>query len=241
MVTSSGPLGFFDEGSPYLTHPLLTSERSAAEIDEIERLVGSVTGRVLDIGCGFGRHSVELASRGADVTGIDPSPAMIAAARGRAAQAKQFADFICIDAADFRDVARYDLALCLFTTLGQLRAATSDDAPHRALLRQAKQALRPGGRLVIELPDRNRAIDALVEAEQLGPTSVTRQFNTRTSIITERFQVESGEVFVLRYRVFDKTEIADLVHDAGFDVLQMIERGLVEPPTTMMTIVAQRP
>ena len=64
---------FFDDGSPYLGHPLLTAERTATEIDEVERLTGSVSGRVLDIGCGFGRHSIELASRFADVTGIDPS------------------------------------------------------------------------------------------------------------------------------------------------------------------------
>lgn len=232
---------FFDDGSPYLGHPLLTPDRSRAEIDEIERLVGSVTGRILDIGCGFGRHSVELATRGADVTGIDPSRAMVEAARARASEAKQFADFICISAADFREVARYDLALCLFTTLGQLTQATTDDAPHIDLLRQAKQALRPGGKLVVEVPERARATEELVEQEQLGQTAVTRHFNTRTSIVTERFEVETGNVYVLRYRLFDKTELVDLLHDAGFEVQQVIDRGLVEPPMTLMTVVAERP
>ena len=241
MSDCAAPVGFFDDGSPYLSHPLLTAERTAAEIDEVERLVGSVSGRVLDVGCGFGRHSIELASRGADVTGIDPSSAMITAARERAAEAKQFADFICIDAADLRDVAQYDLAICLFTTFGQLAKATTDDAPHLALLRRTRQALRPGRKLVIEVPDRDRALDVLVDSERLGSTAVTRRFDTRTSIMTERFELDTGAIYVLQYRLFDTTELVDLVHDAGLDVQHVLHHGLVQPPQTMTTLVAERP
>lgn len=232
---------FFGDGSPYLDHPLLTEARTSAEVDELERLVGSTSGRVLDVGCGFGRHSIELASRGSDVTGIDPSSSMIAEARDRALAAHQFIDFACTDAADLREVARYDLAICLFTTFGQLDEATSGDAPHLNLLRQTKQALRPGAKLVIELPDRARAIDALVEQEELGPTTVTRRFDKRTAIVTERFDVRSGDSYMLRYRVFDKTELVDLLHDAGFETQQVLDRGLVEPPSTLFTVVAERP
>lgn len=243
MSERVAPVAFFSDGSPYLSHPLLTAERTAAEVDEIERLVGSVSGRVLDVGCGFGRHSIELASRHADVTGIDPSAAMIAAARTQAADTKQLVDFICIAAEDFREVARYDVALCLFTTLGQLGHVIDRDggeAGHLGLLRQVRQALRPGGHLVIELPDKDRAVDALVEREQLGPTLVTRTFDTRKSIMTERFGLETGAVYVLRYRLFEATELVDMVHDAGLEVRQMLDTGLVQPPMTMTTLVAQR-
>ncbi len=237
------PVEFFSDGSPYLSHPLLTAERTAAEIDEIERLVGPVSGRVLDVGCGFGRHSIELASLNADVTGIDPSAAMIAAARTAAADAKQLVDFICIAAQDFREVARYDVALCLFTTLGQLGHVDrrdGDEAGHLGLLRQVTQALRPGGDLVIELPDRDRMVNALVEREQLGPTLVTRSFDSRKSIMTERFDLETGEAYVLRYRLFEATELVDMVHDAGLEVRQVLDTGLVQPPMTMTTLVAKR-
>jgi len=235
------PRQFFSDGSPYLEHPLLTVERSTAEIDEVARLTGSVSGRVLDIGCGFGRHSIELASRFSDVTGIDPSSTMIDAARARALEANQFADFICVDAADFREVARYDLAICLFTSLGQQTTNRRNDAPHVALLRQAKQALKPGGKLVLELPDKDRAVSALVETEHLGATKVLRSFDQRESTITERFSLFAGDTYQLIYRVFDRTELVDLLHDAGFEVQQVLDRGLVEPPTTMMTVVAERP
>lgn len=231
---------FFDEGSPYLGHPLLTAERTAAEIDEIEKLVGSVSGRVLDVGCGFGRHSIELASRLADVTGIDPSAAMIEAARANAAAANQFVDFICMPAGDFREIARYDLAICLFTSLGQQTISARNDAPHTALLERVAKSLRPGGTFVVELFDKERAVPALIETEQLGPTKVIRSFDKRESTITERFRTQSGDIYRLIYRVFEKTELADLLYDAGFEVKQVLDRSLVEPPSTLMTFVAER-
>jgi len=62
---------FFEPGSPFLKHPLLTPERTAAEIDFILSVLPLEAGdRILDIGCGFGRHSHELARRGFDVLGI---------------------------------------------------------------------------------------------------------------------------------------------------------------------------
>ena len=231
---------YFSDGSPYLSHPLLTAERTAAEIDQLERLVGSVSGRILDIGCGFGRHSTELASRGADVTGIDRSAAMIAAARERSIAANQFADFICIDAAALREVGRYDLAVCLFTTFGQLHEATTDDTPHLNLLRQTKQALKPGSTVVIEIPNRDRSVAMVIEREQVGSTIFTRQFNTRTSIMTERAELETGAVYTQRYRLFDTTDVVDLLHDAGLEVQQVIDRGLAPDAHTFLTVIATR-
>jgi SAM-dependent methyltransferase len=231
---------YFGEGSPCLKDPLLTEDRAAAEIDEVERLVGSVSGRVLDIGCGFGRHSIELASRFADVTGIDSSAAMVDAARVRAVEANQFADFICMAAEDFHEVARYDLAICLGTVLGQQKLVRREDDPHRELLRHVKQALRPGGQLVVEVPDRDRAVPALVAAEQIDDGKITRSFDKRESTITERFTASSGDLYRQTYRVFDRTELVDLLHDAGFSVQQVIERGLVEHSASMMTVVAER-
>ena len=234
-------VNFFDQGSPFLAHPLLTEERAKAEIDEIERLTGPLGPRALDIGCGFGRHSIELASRGVDVLGIDPSSTMVEAARERAATANQFVDFQAIEAAELTDVARYDLAICLFTTLGQLSASTAGDEPHLEVLRRAKRALRPGAKLVVEVPEQTRAADALVETEQLGPTKVVRTYDRRLSVIRERFEQADGHVFKLAYRVFAKTELVDMLHDVGFVVENVLDRALVEPPMTFMTIVAQRP
>lgn len=62
-----------------------TTERLQRQL--ILSLVGDVRGcRVVDVGCGHGEPAVEPAKRGAAVTGIDASAAMIDAAQGRAGQ-----------------------------------------------------------------------------------------------------------------------------------------------------------
>ena len=232
---------FFDAGSPYLSHPLLTPERTAAEVDRVVELVGVQPARVLDIGCGFGRHVIEFSSRSADVLGVDPSATMIAEARSRAAAANQAARFECGTADQIAEPAAYDLVLCLFSSLGQQTQAQVDDAPHRALLASAFAALRPGGAFVLELFDKQRAVAGLIESEQLGPTSVTRSFDVATSIVTERFELPTGDTYQLIYRLFGRDELADWVRDAGFEIEQVFDHGLVEPPTNLMTFVVRRP
>jgi len=71
----------------------------ALEEDLLLDLIGPASGRrILDVGCGDGALAVELASRGADVTGIDASPKMIAAAQMRAKRCGTKADFAVADA-----------------------------------------------------------------------------------------------------------------------------------------------
>lgn len=109
----------------------------------ILELVGDVAGRrVLDVGCGDGTFALELAKRGAIVTGIDASAAMIDAARARAKQHNAditfqvaVAEHLPFPAEQF-DVVTAITILCFV-----------DDAP--PVFREIARALRPGGRLVI--------------------------------------------------------------------------------------------
>ena len=244
-MDGSPPIDFFGPGSPYLAHPLLTEERTAQELDEIEALVGPANGRdVLDVGCGFGRHSVEAARRGATVTAFDPSETMIDAALARAADAG-----VTIDAhvgsgpaIVNHGAATADIALCLFTTLGQRDPFTApSDDQDRDLLQAIFQSLRPGAALVLELPDRARHVTALVEHEQLGPTTALRSFDATTSTVRERFDTADGTSFHLAYRVYARDDLRQLLQDSGFVVEAMLDRPLVSPPPTLMTIVARRP
>ncbi|HEX6886670.1 MAG TPA: methyltransferase domain-containing protein [Candidatus Nanopelagicales bacterium] len=100
--------------------------------------------RVLDLGCGTGRHAGALAAAGALVVGLDADPAMLARAR---AEHPDIA-FVAADAAEFG--------------LAELGAVTPFDAclsnaalhwmtPHDAVLRNVRAVLREGGRFVAEL------------------------------------------------------------------------------------------
>lgn len=107
--------------------------------------VGADT-RVLDVGCGVGRWSRLLASRGACVTGVDLSPTMIGEAERRAAASglASRCRFIVQDATALEIAGSFDLILCV--TL--LQHVLDLEAMRSALRRMAVQ-LAPGGRLVV--------------------------------------------------------------------------------------------
>ena len=72
------------------------------EVDFIEREIKfNKEIRILDIGCGTGRHSLELARRGYTVTGFDLSPGMIEKAKVLAQKENLKIDFQVKDARDF--------------------------------------------------------------------------------------------------------------------------------------------
>lgn len=230
---------FFDQGSPYLDHPLLTEERSSLEVDRLLALVGRDPGAVLDMGCGFGRHCAEFARRGVRATGVDPSLTMIAAARDRARSAGVDVEFVAGRGETFSRPSSFDLAICLFTSLGQVSSDLGEDSP-TLVLENINRSLRPGGMLVVEVPERTRTVDAFVVREQLGPTQVTRWFDDATSQMHERFVTPTRQ-FELAFRVFDADELATLMENAGFVVRERVGHALVSPPDTFMTLVAECP
>jgi ubiquinone biosynthesis O-methyltransferase len=115
----------------------------ALEQDLILDLIGPPAGRrILDVGCGDGVLAVELASRGATVTGIDASPEMIVAARRRASRKKQNIEFVVAEAGALPFGAEsFDAVVAVAVLCFVERPSTS--------LRDMGRVLRPGGRLVI--------------------------------------------------------------------------------------------
>jgi ubiquinone biosynthesis O-methyltransferase len=113
------------------------------ESDLILDLAGEVSGcRVLDVGCGDGAFAVALARRGASVTGIDQSAAMIDAARVRAA--RHHAD-VSFQVADAQRLPFADAAFDVVTAITIL-CFVDDAGP---VFREIARVLKPGGRLVI--------------------------------------------------------------------------------------------
>jgi SAM-dependent methyltransferase len=215
---------FFDDNSPFLSHPLLTAARTMQEVNFLLSQLDLPAGaHILDVGCGFGRHSIELAQRGFDVLGLDPAAAMIAAANQRARQAGVAVQFAQMGGQAFSlkllRLRPFQAAICLFTTLGQM---SEDGKDNIGLLPKVYEALQPGGQFVIEVPQRATAVHTLRPGDQFGETAVTRHFNPHDNTITEHFTVGQTEEFLLRYRLFSREELVGLVEDVGFGVTAVL-------------------
>jgi len=109
-------------------------------------------GRLLDLGCGTGRHLEHFARSGWRVTGVDLSEPMLQEAAVKLSGAKLEARLYRADILDlsFLQPGSFDAAICMFSTLGMIREA---ELRQRAVC-QAAKCLRPGGVFVAHVHNR---------------------------------------------------------------------------------------
>ncbi len=108
---------YFDNHAPVYMEQWYTQPWQE-EVEFFIEVLNLPTGsRILDVGCGTGRHSVELARRGYQVTGIDFSAGMLAEARKAAQKTGVEVEWIQCDALDFTTNQPYDAAICMWKQL----------------------------------------------------------------------------------------------------------------------------
>ena len=101
--------------------------------------------RILDIGCGTGRHSIELTKRGYHITGIDLSDSLLKRAREKAAEQNLVIDFRKHDARQLPFNQDFDAAIMLCE--GAFPLMETDEMNFQ-ILQNASNALKPGGKLI---------------------------------------------------------------------------------------------
>lgn len=123
-------------------------QRTGAQVEFAARALRLPPGaHVLDVACGAGRHAIELARRGYQVTGLDLSPALLRVAGQRAERAGTPVAWIEADMRAVPATADYDAALNLFSSWGYFES----DAEDARVLKSVAGALKPGGRFLLEL------------------------------------------------------------------------------------------
>jgi len=109
-------------------------------------------GRLVDLGCGTGRHVVHFAERGFEVTGLDLSEHMLAAARAKLDAGGSSATLVRADITrlDETGLGPFDYAICMFSTLGMIHGA----ANRQRFLESVRRHLAPGGLFALHLHNR---------------------------------------------------------------------------------------
>jgi SAM-dependent methyltransferase len=196
------------------------AQRTPAEVDRIEALLQlRPPRRILDLPCGQGRHTIELARRGYELTGVDLSPYMLGVARARAAASGVRVRWLEGDMREPLAGESFDLVLNLFTSFGYF----DDEADDRRVVGAAAAMLQPGGRFLLELINGQRVIDNFQEREwfTIGQTAVMerRSLDAPTHrMVVERTVSSTGgeETSVHAVRLYSGQGVNAMLAAAGF-------------------------
>ena len=139
---------------------MFTEERAEKESAFVASVLDLKPGSsVLDLCCGQGRHSVNLAKRGFKVTGLDLNPDYVELAQ-QAARARNVA--IETVAADMRNIPfenKFDAIVNMYSSFGYLESEAED----LKVLESAAKALKRGGSLLLDMLNREWAIDNYIQ------------------------------------------------------------------------------
>jgi SAM-dependent methyltransferase len=219
------------------------SERQVAFL--VEKLALDRPLRLLDLGCGHGRHANRLAALGHQVTGFDRSPGFLELARQDAAAGGVRVDYRLGDMRrlDYDEV--FDRALMMFTVFGYF----SDDE-NLLVLRNIARALKPGGKLLFDIQNRDVFLvgyrsDSVMEKE--GNLMIDRHtYDMLTGrIYNRRIVIRDGvrrdkPFFV---RLYNASEVRDLLRLAGLELEQIYGGWEAQPLSTesrRMIIIARK-
>ena len=227
---------FFGESWSAIQGDGYPAERTSAECDLIQSTLGLPAGaRVLDIPCGIGRHSVELARRGFRMTGVDFKPEYVATAEASARQAGVEPRFLVGDMRTFRSEQPFDAAFCFFGSFGYFSEA--DDL---SFARSVGSALRPAGRFLIEGHVCETIMPIFRERDWIWAGSPERRvrlleertWNLETSRIDSTLTI-IGEDGVrparMSIRIYSVRELRALLEAAGFVRVDVRDRQTGQP------------
>jgi SAM-dependent methyltransferase len=200
-------------GAAYLRYSF--TKGTVQEVDFLVEALGLRPGqRVLDVGCGPGRHAHELARRGVAVVGVDISRRFVEIARRDAPAGATF------ERADARHLAfdqEFDAAISLCQGAFGIVTGPGEDA---AILAGMARAVRPGGRVAVSAFSAYFQV-RFGEGELDAATGINHE---RTEV---RDEAGTSKAVDLWTHCFTPTELRHLVAGAGLrlDALWSVEPG----------------
>lgn len=226
-------------GDAYLRYSFTKGTRQEVDF-VVDRLALGPGARVLDVGCGPGRHAHELARRGVVVHGIDISETFVELARR---DAPEGATFERLDARSLIGEPRlagvFDAVICLCQGAFGLMTAGGDD---QTVLAGMAAALRPGGHLVLSAFSAYHVVKYFEAAVFDADTGVNHE---HTEIRSPSGEVRTVDLWTGCYTPRELRQACAL---AGLETLSVSSvepgaYGLAEPSveTPEFLVVARRP
>lgn len=239
---------FWQLVEPYL-FPDSSWERAGEQVDQlVERLKLNSGAKILDLPSGPGRHAVQLASRGMDVTAVDRTEAYIEQLRSEAKHRNLELEALVGNMRQFHRPGEFDAVVNLFTSFGYF-----DQAGNRRTLKNFYNNLRPGGRLLIDVigkeplarrfqpHDWHETDDGALLLEERTLNDDVSRIQSRWILITPDNQRHE---FNLDHRLYSGAELRALFEQVGFtdvDVIGSIDGQPYGLDTPRLVVVGTRP
>lgn len=166
---------------------------------------------MLDICCGYGRHAAPLAEAGYGVVAIDRDVKVIGRAQTR--HDHERLDFRVMDMTRLDDLSgQFDAIICMWQSFGYFGAPTNED-----VLRQIAGHLRSGGRLVLDIYNRDffESRQGTRCSQQHGIEVVTSQRMQGDRLVVELDYAEKRQRDVFDWQVFSEETITALAGHCG--------------------------
>lgn len=237
---------FFDGHAPDYLDNVFT-KNTEFEVKFIINELGLAPGsRVLDVGCGTGRHTVPLARYGITMTGLDLSEGMLAQAKAYAEKEQVRIEWIQADATNFQLPQQFDHAISLCE--GSFGLLGADDDPCRrdlAILRNIYNCLEPGAKFLLTVLNGYKKV-----REHSAEDVKNGVFDPVYLITYEKMKVEeSGKTVEMTFREkgFTPCELHHLLNRAGFNVIHLWggtagawHKGQLDPDEYEIMVLAEK-
>ena len=201
-------------------------EAAPAEVDALISLLGIVPPSVvLDLCCGVGRHSLELARHGFHVTGVDRTATYLQTARQRASAEELDVEWIEADMRAFVRGEAFDVAINLYTSFGYFE----DPAEDHLVASNLYRSLKPAGALVMELMGKEVLARIFQPRDWVELPDGTlflqeRRVNRDWTWIENRWiLVKDGhkQAFEVSHRLYDGAGLRALLLGTGFETVDL--------------------
>lgn len=208
---------FFDWHAPHYRENVFT-QNTQVEVQFMIEVMGLQPGhKVLDMGCGIGRHSIELAKRGMECTGVDFSGQMLFEAERDAKQAGVNVRFIQADATEWSSEEEFDAAICVCE--GGLGLIGHDEDPlthDLSILKNIGASLKPGAPFLLTALNAysfiRRVADEQVDQGAFDPATMIARY-------ADTLELPTGQhTIYIKERLFIPPELTAMLHHAGFAV-----------------------
>ena len=216
------PGEFFDENYLELYRKIIPQERTIKEVDFIERCLNLKPGmKILDLACGYGRHTIEFARRGYKMVGQDINSLFLNEAKKEAKKAKIKIDWVESDMRLIPFKNEFDVVLNLFTSFGYLET----DKDHQKVIFEIAKSLKIGGFFFLDIHNREEFVCHYHPKETKNlPDSSTLIFERNFDFVTgrineQRVWIKKNNQKIEKFLSFRQFTLVELISMCGLNGL----------------------